>query len=581
MPRKRAVKNAGGPSAKKPRRLNDVPPSPPEEGQGRVTRSKSRPLLPSQREAVAEDGSEAQYARRIRTAYDGTAPAPIIISGERDSNTRRGRAMNSNANDLRQAPAPPSDEDGLPIEPRAVRFTGPQRNQLVMGEDDLAIGEMAAREDFMRAQRTQTSRIPRPTTFGLRGQLRARVLATTDADTATQRPQALRASRAYETAGLANLSPSSDEVMLATAAFRSSQRAQRSHISEAARAQALRASRSHSTTSLRDTSSRAQALRASRAHTATGQRDAPPLPDDDFPEVFEPTPHERLQAPYASHAGTAGFRPNLSSAYEPFPPAHPTSFLGQQQPVRLWRPAPAGLQRGTNVTPPDESFTTAASAAAGQQQSARLWRTAPVGLQRGTNVSPSDDNFTTAALAAAACESFYDDELYDDIQEPVPVASSSRRFADHGNYIPASQVTDCANNDRSNASSNTADAFDRLSRVLENTLLAVQSRSVSENPRYLNRMTSAKKLPEFSGNPLYWLRFQQAFDLSRKLGEYSEEENVMRLFNSLKDETRDSTSTLFASGSTAREIMSTLERRFGDRRVIIEKMVDGLRFTVK
>ena len=90
-------------------------------------------------------------------------------------------------------------------------------------------------------------------------------------------------------------------------------------------------------------------------------------------------------------------------------------------------------------------------------------------------------------------------------------------------------------------------------------------------------MTSDKKLSEFSGNKLHWLRFQQAFDLSTKLGEYSEEENIMRLFNSLKDEARDSTSTLFASGSTAREIMSTLERRFGDRRVIIEKMVDGLR----
>ena len=207
------MKNAGGPSAKKPRRLNDVPPSPPEAGQEGVTRSKSTPLLPPQREEVAEDGNEAQYARRTRAAYDGAAPASIIISGnrERDSNTRRGRAMRSNANDLRQAPEPLLDEDGLLIEPRAVRFaaTGPQRNQL-------AIDEAAAREDLMRAQRTQTSRIPRPTTFGLRGQMRARVPATTDADTATQRPQALRA---YEAACLANLSPSSDEVMLATAAF--------------------------------------------------------------------------------------------------------------------------------------------------------------------------------------------------------------------------------------------------------------------------------------------------------------------------------------------------------------------------
>ena len=178
---------------------------------------------------------------------------------------------------------------------------------------------------------------------------------------------------------------------------------QRSHISEAARAQALRASRSHSTTSLRDTtSSRAQALRASRSHTATGQRDAPLLPDDDFPEVFEPTPDERLQAPYASHAGTADFRPNLSSTYESFPPAHPTSFPDQQQSVRFWRAAPAGLQRGTNVTPPDDSSTRTASAAASQQQSVRFWHAAPAGHQRDTNVSPPDYNFTTAAPAASS-----------------------------------------------------------------------------------------------------------------------------------------------------------------------------------
>ena len=98
-----------------------------------------------------------------------------------------------------------------------------------------------------------------------------------------------------------------------------------------------------------------------------------------------------------------------------------------------------------------------------------------------------------------------------------------------------------------------------------------------QSSRFLSRLSSTKRLPAFSGDPLDWLRFKQAFDLSTESGEYTEKENVMRLFDSLKDDAREATKALFASGGSTNDIIRTLEMRFGNRRVILEKIVNNVK----
>ena len=117
----------------------------------------------------------------------------------------------------------------------------------------------------------------------------------------------------------------------------------------------------------------------------------------------------------------------------------------------------------------------------------------------------------------------------------------------------------------------------RLANAIELSLSNNKdSNYARDNSRYLNRMT-AKKLPDFSGDPLDWLHFKKAFDLSTELGEYSELENTMRLFDSLKGEARDATKAMFASGNSACEILQNLELRFGDKEIILEKIVNDIK----
>ena len=85
-------------------------------------------------------------------------------------------------------------------------------------------------------------------------------------------------------------------------------------------------------------------------------------------------------------------------------------------------------------------------------------------------------------------------------------------------------------------------------------------------------MTSAKNLSSFSGYPLDWIRFKEAFDHSTELGNYTNRENVMRLYAYLKGDRRNIVKTLFAGGNSAHDIMKILEMRFGNSRIILSKL---------
>ena len=113
---------------------------------------------------------------------------------------------------------------------------------------------------------------------------------------------------------------------------------------------------------------------------------------------------------------------------------------------------------------------------------------------------------------------------------------------------------------------------------MENTLAVIRESSLSHgDSKLVNRMTSAKNLSSFSGDPLDWIRFKEAFDHSTELGNYSDRETIMRLYDCLKGDARNVVKTLFAGGNSADDIMKTLEMRFGNSRIILSKIVNEIR----
>ena len=90
----------------------------------------------------------------------------------------------------------------------------------------------------------------------------------------------------------------------------------------------------------------------------------------------------------------------------------------------------------------------------------------------------------------------------------------------------------------------------------------------------MNRLTTSKKLVTFDGNPLEWRSFNQTYETSSVSGGYSNEENVTRLFEALKGETRSAVENILATGTKNPDIiMKTLELRFGNENLILSEIV--------
>lgn len=120
----------------------------------------------------------------------------------------------------------------------------------------------------------------------------------------------------------------------------------------------------------------------------------------------------------------------------------------------------------------------------------------------------------------------------------------------------------------------TGGPLERLASAIETTLRTVRETSLSEgNSRLVNRLTSAKELPAFSGDPLEWLHFKETYELTSELGGYSDRENVARLFRAIKGDSREAVNTLLATSRDAAAIMRTLELHFGNKRSVARKIL--------
>ena len=75
------------------------------------------------------------------------------------------------------------------------------------------------------------------------------------------------------------------------------------------------------------------------------------------------------------------------------------------------------------------------------------------------------------------------------------------------------------------------DPIIRIANVIEDTMIALKDASgINNSLRIVNRLTAAKKLPNFSGEPLKWRQFKQSYEISSELREFTDKENILRLF---------------------------------------------------
>lgn len=118
-----------------------------------------------------------------------------------------------------------------------------------------------------------------------------------------------------------------------------------------------------------------------------------------------------------------------------------------------------------------------------------------------------------------------------------------------------------------------------FARILRDTLEAVRSAATGADTsqRLVNRLTSNKSLPTFSGDCLEWLRFKQAFELSTELGNYSDKENLTRLYGCLQGEAKDAVTSLMITSSSASQVMETLALRFGNPQRVIGKLIQSIK----
>lgn len=67
------------------------------------------------------------------------------------------------------------------------------------------------------------------------------------------------------------------------------------------------------------------------------------------------------------------------------------------------------------------------------------------------------------------------------------------------------------------------------------------------------------------------------YEVTTELGAYNEKENVARLYDALRDDARNAVKMLYVSGSGASEIMKALEMRFGNKKIILLKVIKEIK----
>lgn len=71
--------------------------------------------------------------------------------------------------------------------------------------------------------------------------------------------------------------------------------------------------------------------------------------------------------------------------------------------------------------------------------------------------------------------------------------------------------------------------------------------------RLIQRVAIGKNLPTFEEDVLEWFFYKRAFEETSRKGEYSEEENILRLYESLKGTAKEDVALLMITTRSSQE----------------------------
>lgn len=106
--------------------------------------------------------------------------------------------------------------------------------------------------------------------------------------------------------------------------------------------------------------------------------------------------------------------------------------------------------------------------------------------------------------------------------------------------------------------------------------LAAASTTEGPNSRMLSRLCTPRDLPNFSGDPMEWLTFKQAYDESTQVCNFNEKENLWRLRKCLHGPAKEAVTALLIGATSPGIVMSTLELQFGNPDIIISKIIQSV-----
>lgn len=107
--------------------------------------------------------------------------------------------------------------------------------------------------------------------------------------------------------------------------------------------------------------------------------------------------------------------------------------------------------------------------------------------------------------------------------------------------------------------------------------LAASSNNTTSNAKLLSRLSTPRDLPAFSGDPMEWLQFKQAYEESTEVCNFSSKENLWRIRKCLRGPARDAVAALLISATEPEKIMATLELRFGNPDGIVIKIMQDIK----
>lgn len=93
----------------------------------------------------------------------------------------------------------------------------------------------------------------------------------------------------------------------------------------------------------------------------------------------------------------------------------------------------------------------------------------------------------------------------------------------------------------------------------------------------IKKMSVGKALPTFDGDVLEWPMFKRAFEESTSKVGYTEQENLIRLNESLKGDAKEAVASLMVTANDTKQIMQLLQLRFGNSNAVGTRIIKNLK----